>query len=326
MTFRTVALICLAGLLALAPRGTLEGQSVLHVRAGGPLHRLLLVPPPDTAEPLPGGGIGVQVALDFANVFLHDSTEVHELYMDLERLTTVVTLAVGLGRGVEVGGAVALERTGGGFMDRPLEWWHQRLGVSDENRDRFGPGRYGQELLGPDRAPLLAIPARSMGPDHLGLHLLKRMAGGERWHLAARGDVRVPLARPTTGTLRSEAGMSLLGGGRTGSWGIHGQASVATLRSFPELGEGRAPGLWTLSAGASRPLTGGIEGVVQYTWSSGILRGFGARTLEGSVGKIALGAQGRSGEWGWELSFQEDVPPGGPAADFAVTAAVSRVW
>jgi hypothetical protein len=80
-------------------------------------------------------------------------------------------------------------------------------------------------------------------------------------------------------------------------------------------------------AAVERNLTPWLSGVVQLSVESPRLYGFDDPEIDGLPGNLIFGVSGRLGEeWSGDISFQEDIPPVSPAADFTLQIGVRRSW
>ena len=74
-------------------------------------------------------------------------------------------------------------------------------------------------------------------------------------------------------------------------------------------------------------LSESTSGVTQISIESPRLRGFHDPELDGWPINLVLGMAGKLGErWGWDVSFQEDIPATTPATDFTLSVGVRRSW
>lgn len=70
-----------------------------------------------------------------------------------------------------------------------------------------------------------------------------------------------------------------------------------------------------------------MSGVVQYSLATPRLHAIGDPQIDGPSGNLVFGATGSAGRsWLWDVSFQEDIPPGSPAADFTLGIRLARRW
>lgn len=295
---------------------------------GAPLLRLGFVPMMEGADVAERGAVSADLWLGFSNIFEQDSSETHVLYMDMERLLTAVTVRWGAAEGLELGGRLTFETSGGGFLDSFLLWYHDTLGFGQANRDRYPVDDYGH-VLGDGEETLVEGRSRRLGLDDARLFA--------KWRAASSEDGRSVLSLKAVGWFptqsnrigRRKADVSLMGLARlgVGAWYLHGMLGASTARASPELAPVLRDGSAFLSVALERSLGSSVAGIVQYQVSSPLLHGFRHRELDGVSSNIVLGLAGRWGEaWSWDVGFQEDLPADTPAVDFTLGLRVSRAW
>lgn len=319
--------------LAAAAAASLAAQPVpvgpLTFEEGSPLHRISLTPVVEGADPMEPGGWSAEVWLGWSNIFEQDSARSHDLFLDLERLITAVTVRRGLAPGVEVGGRLTLETTGGGILDSFISGWHDRLGLGNGNRERFPEFEHHQRLRDGDGRVRLDVPNRTFGLEDVRLFGKWRVAGeaGSDRALSVRGVVRIPTAENRVGRERVDGGLFLLGRSRAGGWHLHGMAGVSTVRADGELDGILRDRAWHLTAGAERPLAPWVAALGQVSVASPRLQGIGDSEVDGFHSSLLLGLAGRlRGGWRWEASFHEDIPPNSPSVDFTVGLGLRRTF
>lgn len=266
----------------------------------------------------------------YANIFEQDSTRSHVLMVDMERLISAANVTVGVRDGLEVGGRLTLETTGPGVMDGFVSWWHERLGVGNANRERFPEGQYDQRLQNQDGAVLFDAPRRTLALDDVRLFGKLRLVGSNEGPgvVSARVTTRIPVAHDPRVEERPEVGVSLLGRLSGNRWHAHAMVGGNSIRARSKVEEEVfRGGAYHWMVGVERSLGPRLAGVVQYHVSSPVLRSFQHREVDGTSYNLTFGLLGRAGDtWRWEVSFQEDLPPDTPAADFSLGVRVSRAW
>jgi len=100
------SLLTLAALVHLALPVCAQRPSLgpLTFEEGAPLQRLGYTPMLEIADPVGDGVVRMDLWMGYSNVFERDSSDVHDVYLDLERYITTVTLRYGVSDAVEVGG------------------------------------------------------------------------------------------------------------------------------------------------------------------------------------------------------------------------------
>ncbi len=301
----------------------------LTFEEGSPLHRVSLTPVMEGADPMEPGRWRADLWLGWSNVFEKDSTRTHDLFLDLERLITGVTVRRGMAPDLEVGGRMTFETTGGGILDSFISGWHQRLGLGNANRERFPEFAHQQRLLDGDGRVRFEVPRRTFGLEDVRLFAKWRVAGSAASDraLAVRGVVRIPTADNRAGEERADAGLFLLGRSRAGAWHLHGMAGVSTVRAGGALEGLVRSGAWHVTGGVERRLSSRVSALGQVSVASPRLEGIGAGEVDGHHSSLLLGLAGRLGDgWRWEASFHEDIPPNSPSVDFTVGLGLRRAF
>lgn len=331
----------LAVALATAPwtQGGLQAQSAppraaplgpLTSEEGAPLQRLGHTPAVEGALPTAPGSLRADLWVGYGSVWEQDSTAVADLFLDLERVITTLTVRAGLAEGLEAGARATLERTGGGFLDGAVMGFHRFVGAGDRNRPDYPRNAYGQWLRDADGTLLVDVPDRTAPTlEDVRLFAKGRLAGSDdgRRSLAARVEVRVPTAANTVGEERADVALLLTGHTPWRGWFLHALAGATTVRRSPELEGVLRTRQWTGMVGAERPLRDGLSLVAQLTGSTPLLRSFGDHDVDGAPTNVVFGIVGRTrGGWRWEAAMQEDVPARGPSNDFTLQISLGRTW
>jgi hypothetical protein len=327
-----VAIVALLAPVRVAgqPSGHVPSFGPLTSEEGGPLQRISYTATAEGADVLAPGSVSTEVWLGLSNIFEQDSASTHVLFLDLERLITALTVRFGVRDGLELGGRLTLETTGGGFLDSAILWWHDRLGLGQANRDRFPEGEYRQRLADGGGAVFLEAPRRTLGLEEVRLFAKWRAAIAEdgRSALALRATTRLPTHSDLVGSESPDIALAALGRVAAGSWYLHGMMGASTVGASPTELDGRVSDLvGFLTLGVERSLGSSVAGVVQWSIASAVLRDFHDRELDRAPSNLVLGLAGRAGGgWRWDVSFQEDVPADTPAIDFQLGLRLSRSW
>ncbi len=296
---------------------------------GSPLQRLAYTSSMESADAVGEGRLSVEVYNGYSNIFEQDSTAGHVLFVDMERLTTSITVRWGASDRLELGGRVSFESTGGGILDGLIHGWHERMGLGQANRDRFPEGEYRQWLGDGNDVVYLDKPA--------GILRLRDLRGFAKWRalrssdgrsvLGLRTVLRVPAAGPPEANAHVDGAVMALGRLGMGAWYAHGLLGVSATRASPELEPVLRERSVFLAVALERSLGGSLAALAQLQMQSAALRSFDHRELDRAPTNILVGLAGRVGEdWTWDASFQEDVPADTPAVDFTLTLRVSRRW
>lgn len=321
-----VALLLLPGPAAaqLRPLGPLTSEE------GAPLQRLGFTPAVESALLVPAGALRAEAWVAYGSIWEQDSTHVANLFLDLERVITALTVRAGVAPGLEVGARATVERTGGGFLDATVMRFHRTIGAGDRSRRDYPRNAYGQWLRDGDGRLLVEIPARTT-PTLEDVRLFARWGavapadGGSA--LTVTGAVRLPTAENTLGAERADAALLVSGHAPWRGWHVHGMVGGTTVRRSPELTGVLRRSHWVGMVGAERPLREGLALVAQLTGSTPLLRRFGDHDVDGAPTNVVFGLVGTAaGGWRWEAAMQEDVPARGPSNDFTLQLSLGRTW
>jgi len=312
------------------PGSPLLSLGPLTSEEGAPLQRLGLTPSMEGATLTPRGRVQADVWMGYSSIWEQDSSAVANVFLDLERLITAVTVRVGVADRLELGARATVERTGGGFLDRGIMRFHKIIQMGDRRRPEYPRDAYGQWLRDADGTLLVEVPGRSV-PTLEDVRLFAKgslfASGDRRSALTVKAEARVPTAANTLGEERADVGLTLLGQTAWRGFYVHALLGGTTVRRSPELVAVLRDRQWVGMLGVERPLRPGLSAVAQLTGSTQLLRDFGDHDVDGALTNLIFGLAGRTGGgWRWEAGMQEDVPPRGPSNDFAVQLSLGRVW
>ncbi|MDT8341989.1 MAG: DUF3187 family protein, partial [Longimicrobiales bacterium] len=293
-----------------------------------PLQRLSLTPMVEMADPVGEGRLRADLWFGYSNIFEQDSTDTHNLYLDLERLVTALTVRYGVNERLEVGARATMETTHSGFLDSTVDSFHRILSLGNGDRDRFPQGAFGQRL---ERGGELVLDVEQRGFALEDVRLFAKWLlyrGADRGSaLSVRGVARIPTQDNRVGSERSDVGLMLLGRRRLGGWHLHSMLGAATVRRAPELRDLLEGSQYFAMVGVERPFSENFSGLLQFTVQSPLVTGFDEGEVDGHVINTVFGVAWRTGGgWRWEIGFQEDTPPERPSVDFTLQVGVSRSW
>lgn len=327
--FQTAVLLAALGLAPSVAHAQQPSFGPLTWEEGSPLQRVAYTPMTETAELLARGEWSVDVYNGFSNVFEQDSASTHVLFLDMERLTTAVTVRWGASASVEVGGRLAMESTGAGVLDGVIQGWHDRWGFGQANRDRFPADGYRQLLTDGDGRVYLDKASATFG-----VRDVRAFAKWAAWRahdgrslLSLRSVLRVPMAGPLEGNEKVDGAIMALWRQGMGAWYAHGLVGLSVspaTEAMEAVLRGRSG---FLTFGIERSLGSRISALAQLQLQSAQLRSFDHREVDRAPTNLLVGLAGRIGEsWTWDAAFQEDVPADTPAVDFTLALRVSRRW
>lgn len=321
-----------AALIVAAPvRSLAQSPSLgpLTAEEGAPLQRLGYTPMTEGADPVGAGMFRADLWMGYSNIFEQDSTAGHNLYLDLERLLTAMTLRYGISDQAEVGARATFQTDWGGFLDGVVEELHDALGLGNRNRPEYPRGAYGQVLRDGDGRVLVEIPRRAFGLEDVRLFGKWRAYVSEdgRQALSIRAVARVPTGMNVVGSERSDVGLMLLGRVGWRRWHVHAMAGGSTVRRSVELEDVLTTRQAFFAAAVEYPLRPTVSAVVQATGATQLLRSFDDHDVDGAPLNVIVGLVGATETgWRWEVAFQEDAPPRGPSLDFTLQLALSKAW
>lgn len=301
----------------------------LTTEEGSPLQRLSYTPMTEAADPVARGAFRTDVWLGFSNVFERDSADAYLLYFDMERLISAATVRYGLADGLEIGGRVTLETTGGGGLDDFLTWWHGVLHVGNADRERYPSGIYSQRLEDQGGQVRIDVPRRTLALEDVRLFAKFRLYSADDASslLSLRAVTRLPTERAQVGRERADLALMVLGRASWTRWHVHGQVSRTSVRASPELEDLLKSSGWFASLSVERRVWDSVSAVVQYSLANARITGFDSRKIGSPLGNFVFGAAGRLGEaWRWDIGVQEDMPAVSPAIDFTLGIRLSRTW
>lgn len=301
----------------------------LTTEEGAPLQRISYTPMVEGSDVVAPGSVATDLWLGYSNIFEQDSSATHVLFMDMERLLSVGTVRWGIRNGLEVGGRLTFETTGGGILDSFVLWYHRLLGFGQANRDRFPKDRYEALLTDGGQTVYIDAPNGTFQLDDVRLFAKWRAASSDdgRSVLSLKVATRIPTR--STGVVDERTDFALMALGRlgVGAWYLHGMAGASTARASTPLQPILRSGTVFFTFAAERSLGSSLAGVLEYQITSPLLRGFHHRELDWPTSNLLFGVAGRVGrEWTWDVGFQEDVPADTPSVDFTLGLRVSRTW
>ena len=301
----------------------------LTFEEGAPLQRLGYTPMLEIADPVGDGSVRMDLWMGFSNVFERDSSDAHDVFMDMERVVAAATLRYGVSDAFEVGGRFTWEHTGGGVMDGFMVDFHDRLALGSSRRRHYPYGDYRMTVHDAAGQLRVDIPRRGFALEDVRLFAKWRAYEGPDGHsvVSLRAVTRIPTHDEQIGTERADASLMALGRTAWRGWHGHGGVGAITVRSSPELDDLMRDGTWFFYLGLERPITDRLSGVVEYVWSKPIMEDVGDSEVDGAITNFVFGVVGTAGTgWRWEIAMQEDLFPPGPALDFQIQLALSKSW
>lgn len=294
-----------------------------------PLQRVSYTFRTEGADLVAPGRIEADLWLGYSNIFEHDSSGTHRLFLDMGSLLSSTTLRYGLARDWEVGTSLTFATTGGGFLDSFLIQYHRFLGLGDSERGAYPRNAYHGWLENGAGHVLLSEPSHELALDNVRVfakwRAYRSADGGGVLSLKAVGEV--PGDQNTVGHKRANLALMALGRRSWTRYQVFGMLGAATVRVGPELRPIVRPWAWYVMAGGARSLAPWISAVGELTVASPRMRGFHAAMVDGAPINLVLGFAGRArDQWRWNFGLQEDTPPTRPSVDFTLCLGLSRTW
>ncbi|WP_162883828.1 DUF3187 family protein [Chromatocurvus halotolerans] len=222
--------------------------------------------------------------------------ETHRLELDIRH---------GLGGGWDIGLTLPFLRHSGGFLDRPIERWHEFFQLPNGNRDRLPRDRLLFSQSSPD-APGFQLDSAGGGIGDLQLSASRRLGAG----LALRGMLKLPTgsSQQLTGSGATAFATSLHASRNLGdslTWHISGGLLISgngdVLRGQREnlLGIGSTTLAWRVSG--NWVLKAQLDGHTAAYHDTGSLLDRGSLQLS------LAAAFAMSRDWSFEVGFSEDI-------------------
>lgn len=314
--------VCPAYLAAQTPFGplTFEEQA--------PLQRTAYTHAVEGADLVQVGHVESYFTVGYANIFQRDSTASHFLALDLERVISSAGIRWGVTHRLELGARLAWETTGGGILDGFISGWHQHLGLPNNGREEFPNGDYDQVLAVRHGIVLLSVPRRTLALNDIRLSAKWKAWGSRGGHdiVSLRGVARIPTQENTVGAQRADFSLMALGRKSWDRWHLYATVGGATVRASNDYQTFMRSWSGFTDLTVERNLTASLSGLVQWSLATPRMQRFNDSVLDGWPSNFLFGVAGKMGEWRWNVSFQEDIPPITPSVDFTLGLGIRRSW
>jgi hypothetical protein len=138
---------------------------------------------------------------------------------------------------------------------------------------------------------------------------------------------RIPMEEDLVGTERADASLAALGRFSWTRWHLHAGLGASTVGASQNHADFVRTSSVFADVGLERSLSPRTSAIAQASIESPRLYGFHRAKIDGWPGNLVLGVVRQLGdEWRMDVSFQEDVPAGTPAADFTLGIGLRRSW
>lgn len=129
-----VTAICI--LYLMIPEGQAGSEKgPLHVTNRFPPHLLFLKPAPDSPEPVPKNQFELSLSLDYAAVFVNETSDDWSALADMEMSVTELSVRYGVTEYLSLSADIPWISMNAGFLDGFLEDYHSALGVGNYDRE-----------------------------------------------------------------------------------------------------------------------------------------------------------------------------------------------
>ncbi|MEE4361171.1 MAG: DUF3187 family protein [Pseudomonadales bacterium] len=284
-------------------------------RNAAPTAAVLGLPRPRAASLPEAGETALDLLVEVASHFTSDTRGSEFAYLDAETLTTSLLLERGFGDGWAVALEIPVLRHSTGFLDAPINSWHDVFGLPDAGRDRVANGNVRMDWVA-DGISRFSESDSLSGIGDLRLGVARRLHASPDRDITLRLDLELPtggddgllgsggtdvalglglsdrrLLASVGGTLHLHAGLL-----RSGDAPVYGD-ELASAAAFGTLAV-------SLPLGASWTLRGQLDAHSQLVDSA--LYQVGGWSVQGGLG---LGWQ-PGDAWRLEAAFFEDLRPG----------------
>lgn len=324
------AALCLGLLVALAPMpGALAGAAgagpetghgdgppeLLSLRAQLPpsLHFLQL--PVGSARPLPPGRLRPSLAVAYSSIFQIEEARggASRFEADLELLTIEPRLVWRPADRLELSVAVPAFLPGSGFLDRPIQDYHDFFDLPNGGREAVANDRFASSLAVDGRVVYRGEPRFGVGD--LALVQSWRLAGGgERpFAVALRTGVELPTGDADRGYGSGEVDVAaaLAATVGRGGWALHGQASWLLPGDLAGASRVETHAAYGLGVAVEAPLVRRrLEAVVQLDGRTPFASGTGLDALDAPLLQLTVGGALRIGGVRLTLGLAEDLRSG----------------
>ena len=257
----------------------------------------------------------VRLLLDYASAIEYNDQPDGVFILDSELLRLDATVTRNIGRGF-VGASASFNGAYDGFMDGPLDWYHNLTGLRVEAREIRPRNEFAYQLELPDDSPVVRGPSSGFLGD---LRLFAGHRHTRHWQSAIA--VTLPTTTGPDGYGRgvvSVSGVSTVRAPIDGRLTFEGSAGLGFTPRHGDLELLQRTVFASASGGFRYRFWGRQALFVNLFYQSANYEGSGIRSLDhreltldyGFLLKARLGPE-------WFLGMTEDIEPGGPAIDLS---------
>lgn len=261
-----------------------------------PVARLFLQLPFEAPEPLAAGRLRGDLRVIYSNSLLLYATPALGLVADVETAQPTLTLAAGLGAGLEARVSLPFVLDWGGLLDRPIEAVDGFLGSPlGERHARPIDGAQWTLLRADGRGFSRSGAGAGLGDASIALKARLTEGGGWLPALSARAALGLPTGRLPWGAGALTPAAGLLAAWRAGATAIRFAADLAVPTA--PLRDVQLPTRTyaTLDLGATVPVSSRLALQLQGSWHMAPLRGTGIDRLDSPTAYVLFGVTRRLG-------------------------------
>jgi len=301
-----------------------EARGPLRVANAFPPYLMFLTPAPHPAGLPSPGQIEMDLALDYAAVFVNRRSDAGAALLDMEMGLVTFSGNLGIADRLALGWRIPFAHMDGGFLDPFLDDLHEAFGLDNYGRESRPDNTFGYEMRSGDA---LWLTGKSGGfhPTDMSLSVayglldhretdLGALTASLAWHLKLPvGDVDHGL-----GSGKWDHGFSLAATADMGNWHLHLSPGWFLLAS-PDTPEPGFPvdSILSFFLGCEYAMNPDLSLLAQIDFHTAPFHGTRIRELDEESMQLAVGmVMSLSQRWAMELAFCEDLMPAVP--DFTI--------
>lgn len=298
----------------------------LHAQQRYPLYLMFLTPAPDSPELIGKGRFVTSLSVDYTSIYIDETSEKWSALLDMEMTVVDLSLTYGIADRVNISLALPWISQNGGFLDDPLETYHDFFGFPNYGRENGPTDEFGYHILVDNEA---WFDARS-GGLHLGESVVsvKMQLTNAGRHQGLTSSLLVALKIPTGdekhgfGSGRFDQALIFLNQYRFSPFILYLNPGIVLL-SDPETqgADIHVNDMMTLLAGVEYNVSDSFSLMGQFNFVTSPFHHTGIEQMDQDSLELALGfAVSMSHDMVFEFAFSEDLTRTAP--DFTVHAAL----
>jgi len=293
-------------------------------RSANPLYTQFISQPLETATTIGKKKTQVLSGFEFSNIFEYAPKVAGVgLDIDMESWRFPIKITRGLSKNTEVGLALSLMHSGGGFLDSFIQNYHNAFGFPNGGRDRVSNGRYAFNITR-NGASIYSVNAHSLINNDATLFgkWLSFEETKTRPAIALKGALKIPLttADSGAGSLRPDVGLSFLIQKSMRRVHSYSQIGFAALGGHEKINSLIKKGAWVYAQGFEFNLANQVSLLAQINGQSSHFKSTGIASLDEGLLDLTVGLKGfilaEKKKWIYEVGLTEDPTGSGPSVDF----------